>query len=67
MNRYAILEAKRLLNRAHEVSPEAAALAVQAMQQFAEARINPSDVMYYVNEALPGVVQTKKEKELLAI
>jgi len=66
MNRYAIFEAQRLLRRANEINPEAAALAVKAMQELAEARIIPTHAMYYINEALPGVVLSEKERDLLA-
>lgn len=66
MNRYAIYEAQRLLRRANEISPEAAAEAVKAMQAFTEANIIPKHAMYYINEALPGAVLTEKEKELLS-
>lgn len=65
MNRYGIYEAQRRLRRANEISPEAAAEAVKAMQAFAEANISPKHAMYYVNEALPGAVQTEKERNLL--
>lgn len=65
MNRYGIYEAQRLLRRANEISPDATALAVKAIQQLAEVNIVPTHAMYYINEALPGAVLTEKERELL--
>ena len=66
MNRYGIHEAQRLLRRANEINPDAATLAVKAMQQLAEANIIPTHAMYYINEALPGASLTDKEREHLS-
>lgn len=64
-NRYGIYEAQRLLRRANELNPDATALAVQAIQQLAEVNIVPTYAMYYIHEALPGAVQTEKERNIL--
>lgn len=64
MNRYGIFEAQRLLRRANEINPDAAALAVKAMQQLAEAHMIPVHALYYIYEAIPGTSQTSKEERI---
>ena len=66
MSNHKIYDAQRLLRRANEVNPVAAALAVKAMQQLAEARVISPSAIYYINEALPGAALNDKERELLA-
>jgi hypothetical protein len=65
MSQYGIYEAQRLLKRANEINPCAAALAVRAMQQLAEARVISPSAIYYINSAIPGAALNDKEKELL--
>lgn len=51
MNRYGIYEAQRLLRRASEINPEAATMAVKAMQNLADAHIIPVHALYYIYQS----------------
>lgn len=51
MNRYAVYEAQRLLRRAREINPEAAATVIKAMQTLGDAHIISKDALYYIYQA----------------
>lgn len=67
MNR-GILEAQRLLRHASEISPEAAELAVKAINELAQdnSTMPLKWALLHINNALPGAALTEKEKELLS-
>lgn len=51
MNRHAVCEAQRLLRRANEISPEATAMTIKAMQALGDAHIISKDALYYIYQA----------------
>jgi hypothetical protein len=66
---HSIHEAKRLLRRAHEINPEAASMAVKAINELAQGNgsMTLTHALLHVNEAIPGAALSDKEKELLEI
>jgi hypothetical protein len=56
-----VFEAQRLLRRANEINPEAAALAIKALQQFSDARLVNPAALYYTYQAVPP--ETDKERK----
>jgi hypothetical protein len=64
-----VFEATRLLKLANEINPEAAELAVKAINELAEG--NPTMplkwALLHINNALPGAALTDKERELLKV
>lgn len=59
----ATYESQRLLRRANEISPEATAMIIQAIEELSHARlVNPS-ALYYIYQAVPTANKPKGDKD----